>query len=111
MVTSRIKYINAEFLIKRGITNLSVGADGAGAFLKAMMNGSTLFTKTIQNNVPTSWSFYFMSSLRKSCLFTHDYIHMLAKMRTRLIIPSNILVLFGFCWLLLFMNFPKKSME
>lgn len=99
MVTSRIEYINAEFLIKRGKTVLSVGAaDGASAFLKAMMNGSTLFTKTIQNNVPTSWSFYFMSSLRKSCLFTEDYIHMLAKMRTRLIIPSNILVLFDFCY-------------
>lgn len=59
-------YINAEFL-KRGTTVLSVGAaDGASAFLKAMMNGSTLFTKAIQNNVPTSWSFYFMSSFCES---------------------------------------------
>ena len=91
-VLSRFRYVTAE-LLKIGVTVLSFGADGAGPFLKAMLNGSQLFSKSVKRNVPSSWNFYRMPRLLSNSLFAQDVIHLLAKMRTRLLLPSNILVL------------------
>lgn len=67
------------------------GADGAGPFLKAMMMESNLFKTATGSNVPGSWSFYMMPSLKSKAFGAQDIIHLLAKLRTRLIIPSNII--------------------
>ena len=91
-VLSRFRYVTAE-LMKIGVTVLSFGADGAGPFLKAMINGSQLFSKSVHKTIPSNWSFYMMPNLMPSSLFAQDVIHLLAKMRTRLLLPSNILVI------------------
>ena len=91
-VLSRFRHVTAE-LIKIGVTVLSFGADGAGPFLKAMLIGSQLFSKSFKRNVPLSWKFFTMPHLMPNSLFAQDIIHLLATMRTRLLLPSNILIL------------------
>ena len=89
-IARRWKFVNNE-LQKRGVTVYTNGADGAGPFLKAMMTESDLFKTASQSNVPESWSFYLMPTLKSNALSAQDIIHLLAKLRTRLIIPSNII--------------------
>ena len=80
-------------LQKRDIIVISYGSDGAGPFLKAMTEGSHLFTRDSTSNVPPEWSFYAMPTLSRKALYAQDIIHLLAKLRTRLITPSNLLAL------------------
>ena len=88
---ARWNYIATEFS-KIGITVLTFGADGAGPFIKNMITEGNLFKKGI-GQVPESWTFYLMKDLKKRSLYVQDFVHLLAKMRTRLLLPSNILVL------------------
>ena len=92
IVQSRFAHVQKEFELK-GVKVLSFGADGAGAFLKAMINNSMLFQRCSTSNIPESWSFYFMARLFESGLNAQDLVHLLAKFRTRLLLPSNIIVL------------------
>ncbi len=89
-ITKRLQIIKSE-LWKHGVKVYSNGADGAGPFLKAMMIESNLFKTAIQSNIPESWTFYLMPTLKSDSLSAQDLIHLLAKLRTRLIIPSNII--------------------
>ena len=91
-VLNRLKHISSE-LANRGITVVSIGADGAGPFLKAMLTESKLFTKSSHENVPETWSFYLMPKLSYAELNAQDHIHLLAKLRTCLLNPSNLLTL------------------
>ena len=90
VVEERWKKIETE-LRKRNIFVVSSGADGAGPFLKAMVCRTNLFKTCQTSNVPSEWSFYMMPSMKSSGLCSQDTIHLLAKLRTRLLIPSNIL--------------------
>eukprot|EP00795_Rhopilema_esculentum_P015908 gene15908-7240_t len=67
------------------------GADGAGPFLKVMVSRSKLFGVQEGSNVPCEWTFYLMPALSTKCLYAQDTIHLLAKLKTRLLLPSNIL--------------------
>ena len=78
-------------LKKQNIAVLTNGADGAGPFLKAMVSRSKLFGVQEGSNVPCEWTFYLMPALSTTCLYAQDTIHLLAKLRTRLLMPSNIL--------------------
>ena len=89
-IIQRWKFIESE-LHKRNVTVYTNGADGAGPFLKAMMMESNLFKNLRGSNVPATWSFYMMPSLKSKSLNCQDMVHLLAKLRTRLIIPSNII--------------------
>ena len=88
VILSRWIHIECEFN-KRGITAISFGADGAGAFMKAMLQRTGLFNPT-EDLLRKS---YLMREICSSGLSAQDHIHLLAKLRTRLLIPSNILVL------------------
>ncbi len=88
-IEKRWQYINFEFK-KRNIAVISYGADGAEPFMKAMLTSTSLFTVSNESNVP-SWSCFMMQQLTPHCLYVQDPVHLLAKLRTRLITPSNIL--------------------
>lgn len=88
----RWQYITKE-LGKRGVCVYSNGADGAGPFLKAMIEQCGLFKLSKESNVPKEWTFFMMPKLRENGLPAQDVIHLLAKLRTRLLTPSNILSL------------------
>ena len=92
VITQRWRYIEKE-LLKRGVRVLTNGADGAGPFLKAMVLESGLFKTCASSNVPPNWSFYLMPKLLDKSLSVQDTIHLLAKLRTRLITPSNLVAL------------------
>ena len=92
VITKRFEYVSSE-LRKRGIKVVSSGADGAGPFLKAMVIQSQLFKRSFFRNVPTSWSFFVMTNFKMSDLSFQDHVHLLAKLRTRLLNPSNLLIL------------------
>ena len=89
-IEDRWHYIKGE-LMKRGIKIYSNGSDGAGPFLKAMLNLSGMFTICEESNVPKDWTFFMMPKLHSDSLYAQDTVHLLAKLRTRLIIPSNVL--------------------
>ena len=57
-----------------------------------MLSKNGLFTKTF-GNVPPTWTFYIMPSLHESGLSAQDIVHLLAKMRNRLLTPSNLLTM------------------
>lgn len=80
-------------LTKRGIGVISNGSDGAGPFLKAMSVRTSLFKVSTHGNIPPEWSFYVMPNLLSSSLCSQDVIHLLAKLRNRLLMPSNIMAL------------------
>ena len=88
VISSRWKYIT-EQLKDIGITLISNGADGAGPFMKVMTNKTDLFKRSINENVPQYWTFFWMPRLRSSSLCCQDTIHLLAKLRTRLLTPSK----------------------
>ena len=92
IVLDRLSYIEAQ-LKRYGVTVISIGADGAGPFLKAMTTRSNLFKRCYEDNVPRYWTFYWMPRLLDTGLCCQDLIHLLAKLRTRLLTPSNLLVL------------------
>ena len=77
----------------RGVVVISNGADGAGPFLKAMILKSNLFSNQRNKDVPNYWTFYWMNILNKSSLVCQDMIHLLAKLRTRVLTPSNLIAL------------------
>ena len=80
-------------LSRRGICIVANGADGAGPFLKAMIDETGLFTKGRDSNIPDDWSFFLMPKMKNMELCSQDTIHILAKLRTRLVTPTNLLVL------------------
>ena len=88
VILNRWEHIESE-LKKRDITVISFGADGAGAFMKAMLLKTGLFNPTKELLQKS----YVMKEICTSGLSAQDLILLLAKMRTRLLIPSNILVL------------------
>ncbi len=89
-IEGRWQYVKRE-LKKRNITVYSNGADGAGPFWKAMISLSGMFTISKESNVPKEWTFFMMPELQRDSLYAQDTVHLLAKLRTPLIIPSNIL--------------------
>ena len=91
VITKRWQHIDKE-LLKRGVRVVSNGSDGAGPFLKAMVAETKLFTVSKNSNVPTSWKFYLMPEFKKKGLCSQDHVHLLAKLRTRALEPSNITV-------------------
>ena len=88
----RWNYIGGE-LKKRDIRIVSYRTDGAGPFLKAMVDETRLFTRSLENNVPLDWSFFLMPNLKNAGLHSEDTINILAKLRTRLITPTNLIVI------------------
>ncbi len=92
VITQRWSYIEKE-LLKREVRVLTNGADGAGPFLKAMVLESGLFKTCASSNVPPNWSFYLMPKLLDKSLNAQDTIHLLAKLRRRLVTPSNLVAL------------------
>ena len=89
VITQRWQYIGKE-LLRRGVTVISNGSDGAGPFLKAMIAETKLFSVSKKSNVPPSWTFYVMPEFKKRGLCAQDTVHLLAKLRTRALGPSNI---------------------
>jgi hypothetical protein len=92
VITQRWSYIEKE-LLKREVRVLTNGADGAGPFLKAMVLKSGLLKTCASSNVPPNWSFYLMPKLLDKSLNAQNTIHLLAKLRTRLVTPSNLVAL------------------
>lgn len=80
-------------LDERNITIISHGSDGAGPFLKAMIQKCGLFKFSQNSTVPVDWTFYVMPQFAVNSLCSQDTIHLLAKLKTRLITPSNLLSL------------------
>ena len=89
-IESRWKYVTKE-LSRRWVCVYSNRADGVGPFLRAMIEQSGLFKVSKESNIPKEWTFFMMPRLRDNMLQAQDTIHLLAKLRTRLITPSNIL--------------------
>ena len=48
------------------------GTDGAGPFLKAIVDENRLFTRSLENNFPTDWSFFLMTNLKNAGLHSED---------------------------------------
>ena len=93
VITERWKHIEEE-LKKRAVRVLSFGADGAGPFLKAMVAECQLFRSVSGGgNSTQDWDFLLMPEFPKNAVFCQDIIHVLAKLRTKLITPSNTLIL------------------
>ena len=92
VIMKRWKYIESE-MNKREVKVLTFGADGAGPFLKAMVHNSKLFQSLNNETLFEKSSFFLMPDYPEKALYSQDTIHILAKMRTKLITPSNILVL------------------
>ena len=91
-ILQRWRYIEQQ-LSSKGITVISNGADGAGPFLKAMTIKINLFNRELVGDVPNYWTFYWMPSLSHKSLVCQDTIHLLAKLRTRLLAPSNLIAI------------------
>ena len=91
IILQRWRHVEQE-LRKIGITVTSNGVDGAGPFLKAMASQNGLFNRNYEGNVPRYWTFYSMPQLHDNSLACQDIIHLLAKLRTRLLTPSNLIV-------------------
>ena len=92
VISKRFEYVSSE-LGKLGVKVVSNGADGAGPFLKAMVIQAQLFKRSLFGNVLTSWSFFVMPKFMPFDLSFQDHVHLLAKFRTRLWNPSNLLIL------------------
>ena len=90
VVSFRWNYIT-NHLKEIGVTVVCNGADGAGPFLKAMLAESKLFS--VSDTLLESWSFFYMPSFSMDTLYAQDHIHLLAKLRSRLLKPSNLIVL------------------
>ena len=88
----RWKFVKDE-LLKRGIVVVSNGADGAGPFLKAMIEETRLFTVSSSMNVPPSWTFYLMPDIPEGNFYSQDTVHLLSKLRTRILGPSNLIII------------------
>ena len=65
-ISKRWNYIEDE-VNKRDIS-VSYGTDGAGPFFKAMVDETRLFTRSLENNVPTDSSFFLMPNLKNTGL-------------------------------------------
>lgn len=92
VIMKRWDYVQSQ-LSKIGIKVISNGADGAGPFLKAMSIKSGLFNRKHEDMTLKYWTFYLMPKLLDSSLSCQDMIHLLAKLRTRLLTPSNLIVM------------------
>ena len=92
IILRRWRYVE-EQLQKYEITVISNGADGAGPFLKAMTTKTGLFKRCLNDNVPRHWTFFWMPYILETSLCCQDTIHLLAKLRTRLLTPSNLIIL------------------
>ena len=65
IIQKRWGYMKDE-LSKRGIGIVTNGADGAGPFLKAMIDETRLFTKCKDGDIPEDWTFFLMPNLKKT---------------------------------------------
>ena len=83
----------ANGLLKEGIKVVSNGADGAGPFLKAMLVETKLFSISNLSNVPKNWTFFLMPCIPEGVMYSQDCVHLLAKLRTRLLGPSNLIII------------------
>ena len=92
LIKNRWNYIEKE-LNKLNIKVISYGSDGAGPFLKAMISEVSLFHVSTDTNVPPTWTFFSIPELKGTGLCAQDTVHVLAKLRTRLLGPSNLIVL------------------
>ena len=92
VITKRWQHVEKE-LTKKGIIVINNWSDGAGPFLKAMSSETKLFTVLENSSVPPSWKFFLMPELKERGLCSQDNAHLLAKLHTRLLGPSNIIVL------------------
>ena len=81
VMMQRWTHIESE-LEKRNIKILSHGSDGAGPFIKAMIQKSGLFKVLQDSSIPEGWTFYVMLKLAKDALCVQDTIHLLAKLKT-----------------------------
>ena len=112
IIQKRWNLIERE-LGRRGIKIISFGADGAGPFLKAMVDEARLFSPTNGTSIPSEWTFFVTSYLPCKPFFCQDTVHILAKLRTKLVTPSNLLEI-GIetaCWAhlqYLIKNVPKS---
>lgn len=89
VILDRWKHIDAE-LNGRGIKVISFGADDvAGCFMKAMLIKTGLFYPT-HDLLSKS---YAMKEIAVTGLSARNHMHLLAKLRTRSLIPSNILAI------------------
>ena len=59
-----------------------------------MVEGSRLFSRSVSVNVPSTWSFFLMPEIPKGNLYLQDTVHLLDKLRTRILKHSN-LISFG----------------
>ena len=84
IIQKRWNLIESE-LGQRGIKIISFGADGAELFLKAMVNEARLFSPTNGISIPSEWTFFVTSYLPRKLFFCHDTVHILAKLRTKLL--------------------------
>lgn len=93
VISRRWAFIRNE-LAKRKVKVISYGADGAGPFLKAMVEESRIFNVSESSNIPTAWrEFFLMPQISKGDFHSQDTVHLLAKLRTRLLTPSNLTVI------------------
>lgn len=92
VVSKRWNHMRRE-LEKLGITVVSYGSDGAGPFLKSMLTETELFVAKEGSNVPSTWNFFVMPSIKVNGLCAQDHVHLLAKLRSRILGPSNLIVL------------------
>ena len=88
LIVQRWRHIEVE-LLKRNIKIISYGADGAGPFMVAE---SGIFKKQSEN-VPARLSIFTMCSLKDSCLSIQDIVRLLAKLKNKLLTPSNLVVI------------------
>ena len=87
-ILERWNHMNTE-LNKRDIKVISFRAYGAGSFMKAMLLKTGLFYSTDDFFAKS----FVMKDIASTGISAQDHIHLLAKLRTRLLISSNILVL------------------
>ena len=58
-----------------------------------MNTRTSLFQRSLEMNIPSYWPFYLMPKLYEGGLCSQDVVHLLAKLRTRLLTPSNIIIM------------------
>ena len=88
IICKRWDYIKVE-LLKREINVISFGADEAGPFMKAMLCETFLFKK---NDMDLNWTFLEMP-MKTSGLYNQYTVHLLAKLRNKLLTSSNLIVI------------------
>ena len=91
VISKRWTFVRNE-LSKRNVKVISYRGDGAGPFLKAMVEESHIFNISESSNIPTAWrEFFLMPQISHRDFHSHDTVHLLLRMR--LLTPSNLTVI------------------